>query len=127
MKKVIRLTESQLIKTLKKIIKESELNELGQGDFSDIEEIDCVDPIGKLHVGITTMSKRSNYRSGFDFIVVYYNNKKTNEKIVYGFGLEVTDDMFNKKDNKGTPIICRIAERTLMDFSEQYNEKEVNF
>jgi hypothetical protein len=126
-KKVIRLTESQLIKTLKKIIKESELNELGQGDFSDIEEIDCVDPIGKLHVGITTMSKRSNYRSGFDFIVVYYNNKKTNEKIVYGFGPEVTDDMFDKKDYEGTPIICRIAERTLMDFSEQYNEKEVNF
>ena len=127
MKKVIRITESQLIKTLKKIIKESELNELGQGDFSDIVEIGCVEPIGKLHVGITIMSKHSNYRSGFDFIVVYYNNKKTNEKIVYGFGLEVTDDMFNKKDNKGTPIICRIAERTLMDFSEQYEENEENF
>jgi len=127
MKRVIKLTESDLINLVKKVIKESELNELGQGDFSDIEEIGCVEPIGKLHVGITTMSKKSNYRSGFDFIVVYYNNKKTNEKIVYGFGLEVTDDMFNKKDNKGTPIICRIAERTLMDFSEQYEENEENF
>jgi hypothetical protein len=127
MKRVIKLTESDLINLVKKVIKESELNELGQGDFSDIEEIGCVEPIGKLHVGITTMSKQSNYRSGFDFIVVYYNNKKTNEKIVYGFGLEVTDDMFNKKDNKGTPIICRIAERTLMDFSEQYEENEENF
>ena len=127
MKRVIKLTESDLINLVKKVIKESELNELGQGDFSDIEEIDCVDPIGKLHVGITTMSKRSNYRSGFDFIVVYYNNKKTNEKIVYGFGLEVTDDMFDKKDAEGSPIICRIAERTLMEFSEQYDENEENF
>jgi hypothetical protein len=127
MKKVIRLTESQLIKTLKKIIKETELNELGQGDFSDIEEIGCVEPIGKLHVGITTMSKKSNYRSGFDFIVVYFNNEKTNEQMVYGFGPQVTDNMFDKKDYEGTPIICRIAERTLMDFSEQYNENEVNF
>ena len=73
------------------------------------------------------MSKQSNYRSGFDFIVVYYNNKKTNEKIVYGFGLEVTDEMFDKKDDEGTPIICRIAERTLMEFSEQYDENEENF
>ena len=73
------------------------------------------------------MSKQSNYRSGFDFIVVYYNNKKTNEKIVYGFGLEVTDSMIDKKDNDGAPIICRIAERTLRDFSKQYDENEENF
>ena len=35
--------------------------------------------------------------------------------------------MLDKKDNEGTPIICRIAERTLRDFSKQYDENEENF
>ena len=34
--------------------------------------------------------------------------------------------MYDKKDDEGRPIICRIAERMLNDLSEEYEENKMS-
>jgi len=77
-------------------------------------------------LGIATISGESNFKSGFEFIVIYYNDEETNRKIVYGYGPQVSDNMYDKKDDEGRPIICRIAERMLNDLSEEYEENKMS-
>lgn len=124
MKKVVRLTESDLMRIVKRIIKESEINELGPSDFSDIENLNCVDPIGDLHVGIASLSSESRFRNDMEFLVVYHIDDKTNKKVVYGYGPQITDTLYEKKDDKGNPMICKLGKRLLHDMSEEYEENK---
>lgn len=120
MKKIIKLTETELIRIIKKVIKENEITELGQGDFTDIEDISCVKPKGGLYAGVSTLSGESKFKPDSQFIVIYY--MEGDKKVVYGYGPEVTEDMIDRKDYQEKPIICRIAQKTLSDMAKEYKE-----
>ena len=65
MKKVVRLTESDIERLVKKIIKEDKLNELGTSDFLDIKEVVCDNlPNYGLKVGTAKLN-------GSDNIILY--------------------------------------------------------
>lgn len=110
MKKVIRLTEGDLSRIIKRVISEMEINELGHGDFGDIRELGCVDSMDGLYVGISKVNVESRYGSGIKFLVSYYYDG--DERVIYGYGPRIESGMSKN--------ICEIGARYLREMYKEY-------
>jgi len=111
MKKIIRISESKLVKIIRKIINEGDLMELGHDDFGNIESLDCVESIGGLHVGISRVNVDSRYGSGINFLVSYYYDDEN--KVIFGYGPRIEPDM-------GEKMICKIGLKFLNDMYDEF-------
>ena len=115
MSKVIRLTESDLVRIVKRVISESELNEFGTSDFGSIRPLGCVPSKSGLKVGISTASTKGDDKS--HYMVVYYTKK--GKDVVYGHGPKIQNSM--DKDKK-----CDMGKKLIDEFYSDYKKEKDN-
>lgn len=98
-KKVIRLTESDVERLVRKIIKEESINEIGGNDFEDKKGFDA----GTSSILSPAIAKMK----GKDYIVVVDKSGK-----IIGYGPSITPNMNRAQ-------ICTIAQRLIEDWEDE--------
>jgi len=106
MTKIIRLTETDIERLVKKIIKEEKITELGSSDFMDRVNV----PTKSNNTLTAAIAKLKGKRH----IVVIDKQGR-----VQGYGPAITPDMDKAK-------ICYIAEKLVADWEEEVSMNEVD-
>jgi hypothetical protein len=115
MKKVIRLTESELVNLIRNIINEGEITELGTiSDFGEIKDIEGIESESGLKAGVATMFPDEENEK--DVIVVYLFDDNGNPEI-YGYGPSITSNMDER-------MVRRMAKKLLNQWDEEYGSND---
>jgi hypothetical protein len=115
MKKVIRLTETEMTDLIEKIIKEEILQELDQRNFTNIRRIIQIEPKKSgLRVGVADMINGDEVKG--ESIVVYYIDNGI--KKIFGYGPEIGVGVEKKN-------ILSMGRKLLDQWSEEFEEMKL--